>query len=375
MQPFHYPELFGMAKRIIFTVTNDLTYDQRMHRICRTLADAGIDVLLTGRKRKDSVPLKQEKFRQKRIRCWFTRGKWFYAEYNIRLFIFLLFRKSDVICAIDLDSILPCLYVSRLKQVRRVYDAHELFTGLKEVVTRPSVYNTWMRIEKKTVPRFPHGYTVCESIAEELKRRYGVQYETIRNVPMWQPVNPVLQTEKIVVYSGAVNEARAFESLIPALKEIDAKLLICGTGNFMVQLKKLIADHQVAEKIELKGMLQPDALWQVLHSAKIGVALAENNGLNQYYALPNKFFDYIQAGLPQVTMNFPEYRKINEVYRVAILIDEPDPSKIAEAVNKLLNDDVLYRELQQNCLKAAEVLCWEQEEKKLLAFYQKIFSE
>ena len=73
-------------KRIYFTVTNDLTYDQRMHRICTSLAENGYDVTLVGFIKKDSVPLKKEKFRQKRLSCLFKKGKLFYAEYNTRLF-------------------------------------------------------------------------------------------------------------------------------------------------------------------------------------------------------------------------------------------------------------------------------------------------
>src|SRR5689334_10089007 len=101
-----------MGERIYFTVTNDLTYDQRMHRICHSLAIAGYDVTLVGRRLKNSLPLEQKSFRQKRLRCFFNKGSWFYREYNIRLFLYLLFCKMDGICAIDLDTILPCLYIS-----------------------------------------------------------------------------------------------------------------------------------------------------------------------------------------------------------------------------------------------------------------------
>jgi hypothetical protein len=105
-----------ILKRIIFTVTNDLTYDQRMKRICHTLATAGYDVTLVGRRLPSSVALTKEDYKQKRIRCRFHRGKWFYAEYNIRLFFYLLFRRMDAVCAIDLDTILPCLRVSQIKK-------------------------------------------------------------------------------------------------------------------------------------------------------------------------------------------------------------------------------------------------------------------
>ena len=92
----------------------------------------------------------QETYRQKRLRCFFHKGKWFYAEYNIRFFFLPVFKKMDAICAIDLDTILPCLYISRWKKIPRIYDAHELFTGLKEVATRPSVLKSLDKDREKS---------------------------------------------------------------------------------------------------------------------------------------------------------------------------------------------------------------------------------
>jgi len=367
---FLYKALY--LKRIYFTVTNDLAYDQRMHRICTSLAENGYAVTLVGRKLPSSPPLTEKKFAQKRIRCWFNKTKWFYAEYNIRLFFFLLFKKMDAICAIDLDTILPCLRISKWKGIPRIYDAHELFTELKEVITRPSVQKVWASIEKKTVPKFKYGYTVSESIAEEFKRRYKVDYKTIRNVPVLQPLATDAQTERFILYQGAVNEARGLEYLIPAMQWVNSKLVICGDGNFMEQLKKLICDYKLEEKVELQGMLSPDKLKEISQKAFIGVAVPEKEGLNQYLALPNKLFDYIHAGLPQVTVNYPEYQKINNQFKVAVLLDDISPKRIAEALNNLLMDDVLYNRLKENCLKARAVLNWQEEEKKLISFYHSI---
>ncbi|HEX7905550.1 MAG TPA: glycosyltransferase [Chitinophagaceae bacterium] len=361
-------------KRIFFTVTNDLTYDQRMNRICTSLAEAGYKVMLVGRTLPSSLPLKKEKYEQKRIHCWVNKGKAFYAEYNMRLFVYLLFQKMDAICAIDLDTILPCLRISKWKKIPRIYDAHELFSGLKEVVSRPAIKKAWTKIEKHAVPQFMYGYTVSQSIAEEFHKRYRVNYKTIRNVSRLKEMDTAQASEKFIIYQGAVNEARAFEYLIPAMKWVDCKLVICGDGNFMPQLKQLINDHQLNNKIELKGMLTPDDLWKVSQQAYMGIAVAENEGLNQYYALPNKFFDYLHAGLPQVTMDYPEYQKLNKQYEVALLIDNLAPERIAAAINNLLNDDVMYERLRQSCLKARLEWNWQQEEKKLLAFYQPVFN-
>lgn len=361
-------------KQIYFTVTNDLTYDQRMHRICTSLAANGYSVTLVGRKLRSSPPLSPKSFTQRRISCWFSRGKMFYAEYNIRLFLFLLLKKMDAICAIDLDTILPSLYISRWKKIPRIYDAHELFSELKEVISRPAIQKAWLGIEKKAVPKFQYGYTVSDSIAAEFQRRYGVKYATIRNVPVLEKLSAVPTTERFILYQGAVNQARGFEYLIPAMQWVNSRLVICGDGNFMPQLKKLIEKYQLQDKIELKGMLPPSSLFSIAQQAYIGVAVPEKEGLNQYLALPNKFFDYIHATLPQVTVDYPEYKKINDQFEVAVLIESKEPKRIADAINNLLVNDVLYKRLKQNCLKAREELNWQEEEKKLVSFYQSIFT-
>ena len=360
-------------KRLIFTVTNDLVFDQRMHRICSTLSQNGFKVTLVGRKLPGSRPLTKKNYRQVRLNCFNKKGKWFYTEYNLRLYFFLLFQKMDAICAIDLDTIIPCYKISALRKIPRIYDAHELFTEMKEVITRPGIRKIWTSIERRYLPRFKYGYTVSEGIADEFRKRYNVHYETIRNLPLLEELGTERKGEKYILYQGAVNEGRGFEWLIPAMQHVNYNLVICGDGNFMRQLKKLIAENRLENKIELKGMLTPAELKVVAQGARAGIALAEKQGLNQWLALPNKFLDYIHAGLPQVTMNYPEYKKINVQYEVAILLDELEPREIAGALNNLCENDVVYERLRKNTLLARQKLNWQNEEKKLLAFYAGIF--
>ncbi|HLY68077.1 MAG TPA: glycosyltransferase, partial [Puia sp.] len=323
-------------KKIYFTVTNDLTYDRRMDRICNSLANAGFSVALVGRLQAGSLPLSPKKYHQKRLFCFFNKGRLFYAEYNFRLFCHLLFKKMDAICCIDLDTILPGFCISGIKKIPRIYDAHELFCEMKEVVTRPKIYRAWKRIERVTVPKFFHGYTVSQPIADEFKRMYGVKYALIRNMPLLE--NNILheKKEKYILYQGAVNEGRSFETLIPAMKNVDAKLVICGNGNFMQQAKKLAADYGLAHKIIFKGMISPDELRYFTVNATIGITLFENTGISNYYSLANRFFDYIQFSVPQLCVDYPAYRAINEKYKIASLITDLSPQTIALSLNNLL---------------------------------------
>ena len=362
-------------KQIVFTVTNDLTYDQRMHRICGSLVTAGYTVLLVGRKLPNSLPLDNKIFQQKRINCIFKKGFLFYAEYNTRLFFYLLGRNSDAVCAIDLDTILPCLLVSKIRGWKRVYDAHEYFTELKEVRSSKYVKMFWEGIEKLCIPHFRFGYTVSQGLADAFNREYKKEYEVIRNMPVLNPIAVNAGNEKTLYYQGAVNEGRGFEYLIPAMKNIPYRLVVCGDGNFMSQLKELIRINRVEDKVELKGMLVPAELTRHAISASLGMGLSESEGLNQFMALPNKFFDYMHAGLPQLAMNFPEYRKVNDQYKVAVLTDDLVPSNISRIINEVMENENLLDEMRQNCMKAREIYCWQNEELKLFEFYRNFFNE
>lgn len=325
--------------------------------------------------KKNSLPLHPFNFQQKRLPCFFSKGFAFYAEYNLRLFFFLLFCKANLFCAIDLDTILPCWLVSFLRNKIRIYDAHELFTEQKEIVTRPVIKKVWLGIESFAVPKFRNGYTVNHFIAAELKRRYGVEYNIIRNLPLWMPVINETYTASqsdmpVIIYQGAVNEGRSFETLVPAMQQVNARLLIYGEGNFFEQVKSLITQYNLQTKIVLKGYAEPALLKQITPTATIAVTLFEKTGLNQYYSLSNRFFDYIMAGVPQVCVNYPEYKSINDEYHIALMIDDTTEATIAAALNKLLNDRVIHNELRSNCLKARASLNWQQEEQKLVTFYK-----
>ncbi|MEJ8844638.1 glycosyltransferase [Lacibacter sp. H375] len=373
---------------ITCTVTNDLTYDQRMIRICTTLARQGHTVTLVGRKLKQSAAIQQQPFIQQRLYCFFTKGPLFYAEYNLRLFFWLLFKKADCICANDLDTILPCLFASHLKGSKRVYDAHELFCEMKEIVTRPSRYKMWKWIERYAVPKFTHGYTVCEPIAREFEKMYGVKYEVVRNVPFKtnsknqnsedneqgsrekEQETSNYKPQTFFLYQGAVNEGRSFETLIPAMKHVDVPLHIYGDGNFMDQTKSLTAANDLQNKVLLKGKIKPAELREITATAYAGITLFENNGLSNYLSLANRFFDYIQAGIPQLCMDYPAYRQINDRFAVALLIPDTREESIAKGLNLLLSDAVLYAQLKENCKHAAASLNWQEEEKILIQFYK-----
>lgn len=364
-----------MLKTIYFSVTTDLVHDQRMIRICSSLQANGYKIVLIGRK--STTPLTHKPYQQVRLTSWFSKGKLLYLEYNIRLFVYLLTApKPDMMVAIDLDSIIPVYLASTLRSTQRGYDGHEWFSEMKEVISRKHIQRIWKWVEKTFVPRFPIGYTVSHSISEAFKHRYQVHYPVIMNATVLTESKPFSESDPpYLLYQGAVNEGRCLEWLIPAMQSVDMPLWICGDGNFMERCKQLIHENGLSDKVLLKGKKTPQELSAITRQAYAGINLIEPYGQNQLMSLANKFFDYFHAGIPQLTMNFPEYKRINDDIEVAVLIDKPEIKLIADQLNNLIHNKVLYETLSMNCVAAAKKYNWQVEERKLLTFYNQIFNQ
>ena len=358
-------------RRLLFTVTNDLTYDQRMQRICSSLAAEGYDVVLIGREKKKSLSINQQPFEQIRIPCRFGSGKLFYLEYNIKLMLLLFREKCDAICAIDLDTALPVIIASKFKRVPWIYDAHEYFSQMEEIVTRPVIHKLWQVVERFVMKRARHAYTISDGYATLFQERYGVRFDVIRNVPRMQELTGQPSDQGRLIYQGAVNEGRGLEIAIQCLYESDwLKLDAYGDGPLLEILKE-----QAGDKVLFKGAVEPDQLTTLTPKYWCGLTLFSATGLHHKHSLANRFFDYIHAEIPQVAMNYPEYERYNNQFEVAVLIDNLTHEELRRALETLRDDAELYNRLKQNARKAKRALNWQNESKNLSHFYKQLFQQ
>ncbi len=348
-------------------VSNDLSYDQRMQRIAGSLVRHGYEVELIGRVRKSSIPLATKAYGQKRLRVFFKKGPLFYVALNFRFFIYLLFHRSDLLWAADADTLPAARLASILTGTPFLYDAHEFFTEVPELQGRRTVQKIWRWIEDRCVPEAEACVTVSHGVAEMYKERYNRPFEVLRNLP--RSSNPAVgspKAERLIIYQGALNEGRGLEMLIRAMQNVNAKLLLAGEGDLSDELRKEVRKWSLEDKVKFAGYVEPSELNRLTSQAIVGVNLLENKGSSYYHSLANKFFSYVHAGIPQLCIDFPEYRKLNTEHEVALLIPDCDPGKIAAKLNSLLHDSSLYHRLQANCAMAKKEWNWEREEKKLL---------
>jgi glycosyltransferase involved in cell wall biosynthesis len=360
----------SFLKRVVVSVTNDLSTDQRVHKACSELHALDYEVILIGRQLKNSVPISRG-YKTKRFKLLFTSSFLFYAEYNLRLFFYLLFTKKDFLVSNDLDTLLPNYLISKFQNKKLVYDSHELFTEVPELVDSSFVKGFWSRLEKLIFPKLKNVIVVSESIALFYKEKYNVSCHVIRNIPQTSDVQldgfPIdVANKKIILYQGSINKGRGLELIIDSMSLLeDHILVIIGDGDIIVDLKKKVLDKNLNHIVFFLGKMPPSDLKKISPHATIGISLEEDLGLNYRYALPNKLFDYIHAEVPVIASDLPEIKKIVEKYKIGSILKNRTPEKLAELILSMDKENYL------KALKTAKKeLNWNTEKEKLISIFK-----
>lgn len=371
-----------MPKKILVSVINDLSSDQRVHRSCLTLQKAGYEVVLIGRRYKNSPDLAPRPYSCKRMHLLFRKGPIFYKEYNLRLFFLLLFNKADVLFSNDLDTLLPNYLVSRLKRKKLIYDSHELFTELPELIGRPLVKYFWTKLEKFMFPRLENIITVNQSIATIFAEKYKKKIQVIRNIPLKSQIEITKTKEDLgfepsdfllILQGAGINMHRGAEEALEAMKYVfGAKLLIIGGGDVFEELKRKRIAFKLEDKVQIIDKLPYKDLMQYTAIADLGLSLDKDTNLNYRFSLPNKVFDYINAGIPILVSRLPELLNLVETYHLGGSIRNIRPQCIADKINAVKANPKFLEEWKKNIIEAQKELNWDLEEEKYLSFLKSI---
>lgn len=359
-------------KRIIISVINDLVGDQRIIRIASALQAHDFEVEVVGRKLPDSLEVGKLPYKTHRMRLFFQKGKFFYLEYNIRLFFLLLFRKVDILNSNDLDTLLANFLISRLRGKKLVYDSHEYFTEVPELIHRPATRKAWLRLEQWIFPKLQNVYTVNASIAGMYEEKYGVKVDVVRNLPTHKEVGEK-GDKRILIYQGALNVARGIELMIESMEYLpEYELWIVGKGDIEEELKARAKALDKGGKVEFKGFVRPDELGTLTRQAGLGLSLEEDRGLSYRYSSPNKIYDYLQASLPVLVSDLPEMAALVRNYGVGEVLEKEERKveKLAERIRGICEGDT-YDSYREKSIAAARELNWEKEQIHLINHYKK----
>lgn len=368
--------------KAIVSVINDLYTDQRVDKVCNFLCDQGYDVLLVGRKRKNSLTLPDRKYKMHRMRLLFDKGALFYAEYNLRLFFFLLVRRARLLVSNDLDTLLANYIVNLFKsKTRLVYDSHEYFTEVPELEGR-AAKKIWEKIEGFIFPKLQTIYTVNQSIAEMYGKKYNKDLFVVRNVsPLWEAKNLLSKTElglpedrPILIIQGAgINIDRGGEEAVEAMNHINnAYLVIVGDGDVVPQLKEYVKENNLNKKVLFFGKQSYQRMMNYTYYASIGLTLDKDTNINYRFSLPNKLFDYIHTNTAIICTSLIEIKRIVNTYSVGKELEILTAENLARVINELLENQKELKNFQDNCILAKQELNWEKETEVLKKIYPKI---
>ena len=143
-----------------------------------------------------------------------------------------------------------------------------------------------------------------------------------------------------------------------------------GDGPLKEELERMSTKMDLRHKIYFTGMVRFAELVNYTKIANVGVILFENICLNNYYASPNKLFEYIHANVPVLAPDYPFFKDVIGKYDVGILIDKIEPEEIADKIKLFFEDMNRYQKMKENTKIAAKELNWENEEEKLIATYE-----
>jgi glycosyltransferase involved in cell wall biosynthesis len=359
-------------KKIIISAFSNLSTDQRIEKICQTLYDNGYRIELIGNDW-NGVEDMARPYPFSRIHLVSKSLKTAYFEFNWKLYHQLKKRadQNTVLYANDLDALLPNYLIAKKLNLPLIFDSHEIFSEMPAVQGKMS-QKLWRLLEKSVIPNLKFMITASESYAEWFKNKYKIDSAVVQNAPRRIKNLPDIPANqpKILLYQGMINPFRGIDKAILAMRHIDGVIFkIAGDGPKKKEYEALVAHENLQDKVQFLGKLLPQDLRNITLTADCGMSIEENGGESYYYSLPNKVLDCIQARVPLILSPLPELTKIRRQFDIGEIIPDHQPENIAEAIRTVISKGrkSYYSELE----KASEVLCWENEEIKLLQVVKK----
>jgi glycosyltransferase involved in cell wall biosynthesis len=363
--------------------------DARIQRHAGCFFECGWDVLLIGRKKKNSLPLPKKFYNSVRFSITPEKGMFFYLFYQIRLFVYLIRNAApDLYFSNDTDTLLPVFLASKIKKVPFFFDSHELFWEVPELEGKFLKQNLWKWIEKMCIPLAKASFTVNDSIARILKDRYHREFQVIRNISSEYDTFPIsieLQKKisslleksgnrKILLYQGSgINIHRGLEEMLEAMELLKDEfvLWLAGGGDVWEKLKNRVDEKKLENSVFFIEKVPRGELNFITRNAHVGLSLDKPINKNYINSLPNKVFDYIHAGIPLISSKIREIENIISKYEIGITLSNHDPECMASEIKNFMNS-LKYDKCKENVILAQKELKWDNEKKILIEQIKKL---
>lgn len=276
----------------------------------------------------------------------------------------------DLIVANELDSLVLAHSITRRNGAKILFDAHEYEPKRIEdhwfhrLFVNP--YKDFLC--KKYFPFVDAVTTVSYGIAEEYNREFGINPKVIMNTPPYKKaVRKKIDTNRIaIVHIGVAHPSRKIEEMLKILNLLDEKfsltliLVVKNKGYF----KKLvmIGDKICQGRVVFSSPVPFDEILVELSKYDMGLVFYKPTSFNIKHSLPNKFFEYIMAGLALVIGPSPEMKRVTDEFNCGFVASSFNIEDMAKMINSLTIKDITEKKMAS--LKAAKILNAEKEMQK-----------
>ncbi len=284
--------------------------------------------------------------------------------------------RPDVAWCNDLDSLLTGFMLKQRLRCPLVYDAHEVYPEQLAEHMRSDIWHRfYTRLEKLLLRHTDLRLTVCDSIGDYFVREYGSgPVVTVRNVPSIK----FLADEKVLarrnapvrfLYHGAYFQYRGLDEILDVAAGVDnGRFVFRGVGTYGDVLKAKAEERGLDGRVQFVDPVGVDELIPLATENDVGLNPFISVCKNTEFALPNKFFEYMMAGLAVASADLVEMRALTQSLRIGELFVAEDLDSVAGALNRLANDRDLLDACRRRAWEAArDEFHWENEERKLVA--------
>jgi len=305
---------------------------------------------------------------------------------------------ADVVSCHDLHTLfigyLANVFLRKSKKAKLVYDSHEFELGRS--VSRNFLLSLIIRYtERFLIKKSAFSIMVSDSIADEVTKIHKLKTRplVIRSTPLkWMIDTSVCEMRRneylkqfnvefepfILLYHGLIRKDRGIDTLIKVVS-MNKNIVGIALGyalddTYLDEVKKLIDNHNVADRFILLPAIENNRIWEFVGAADVGVNFGLNVCMSHKYSLPNKLFENIQSLTPVIVANVPEMRKIIEHYNIGLTCDSSNLTDINTCVEKMRTDKELYLKYKSNLITAKDELCWENEKKGLVLAYKNLIA-
>lgn len=358
------------GKRVLISFLGNINYDTRARNLYFSLLELGYEVdtlSFDWYDRPQGGPVSVTKLSKA------GSSLFFYLKFALAVKLKLIFNKYDLYIASDIYNLPFLSFFAKFRSKPLFYDSRELFKYLAGLKDKQKVQSLLAAVEKSFIKDCDRIIVTGMMDAEVLMEDYRLTPEKfilLRNLPhKVKTITPLNLRAKygfpegslVLIYQGVILKGRGLSVLFQVLKKLEhCCLVIMGDGDMRGELEMMVERVNLKTRVVFTGTIPQNEILSYTAAADIGCTLIEKISKSYYYALPNKMFEYIAAGIPVLASNLPQMMQIIDKYGVGKYADPEDIDAVVGAIMEL-SDSASRAIISENARKAHQELNWEAE--------------